>query len=301
MESILGCLNWPYNQALESRKTSYEQRKESLSFYDQCKWLTQLRAANEHQVGEIAVGASRGMPKRLVLAFQAFLRRMRAGEATGFPRFRPLSRCRTIDVADPHNGMVSRQNGYYLIRLNGFLRLRARTARPLPLDAPLKAVSLTQRGRRWEASLVHAVEKQPLAPSVAAAGIDLGIRERMTCSDGTVVARARRESKRKRRLKRSVVHCWKGSTTRRRRVAALQRFDRTQYIRERNDCHRATGGIIRRHGLIAFEAPTVTDMTRSANRKAVRPGSNVKAKAGLNREVLAQNWSLPRSPIFISD
>ena len=256
MESILGCLNWLYNQALESRKTAYEQRKQSLSFYDQCKWLTQLRTANEHQLGEIAIGASRGMLKRLDLAFQAFFRRVRAGKAPGFPRFRPISRCRTIDVADPHNGMVRLHKGCYLIRLKGFPRLRVRRARPLPLDAPLKSVRLTQRGHRWEASLVYVVDKQPLAPSVAAVGIDMGIRKR---------------------------------------VAALQRFDRKQYIRERNACHRATTGIIRQHGLIAVEALKVTNMTRSARGTADQPGSNVKAKAGLNREVLAQNWSLLQS------
>ena len=297
MESILGCLNWLYNQALENRKTAYEQRQQSLSFYDQCKWLTRLRAANEHQLGEIAIGASRGMLKRLDLAFQAFFRRVRAGEAPGFPRFRPISRCRTIDVADPHGGMVSRHNGYYLLRLKGFPRLRVRSARPLPLDAPLKSVRLTQRGRRWEASLVYAVEKQPLAPSVAAVGIDMGVRKRMTCSDGTVMARARRDWKRKRRLQRSVSRSRKGSATRRKRVAALQQFDRKQYIRERNACHRATTGIIRQRGLIAVEALKVTNMTRSARGTADQPGSNVKAKAGLNREVLAQNWSLLQSQL----
>ena len=184
LESILGSLNWLYNQALESRKTAYEQRNESLSFYDQCKWLTQLRTTNEQALGEIAIGASRGMLKRLDLAFQAFFRRVRAGQAPGFPRFRPVRRCRTIDVADPHNGMVGRHNDDYLIRLKGFPRLRVRSARPLPLDAPLKSVRLTRRGNRWEASLVYAVEKQPLAPSVAAVGIDMGIRKRLTCSDG---------------------------------------------------------------------------------------------------------------------
>ena len=297
LESILGCLNWLYNQALESRKTAYEQRKASLSFYDQCKWLTGLRTANEHELGEIAIGASRGVLKRLDLAFQAFFRRVRAGEAPGFPRFRPISRCRTIDVSDPHSGMVSLHNGYYLIRLKGFPRLRVRSARPLPLGAPLKSVRLTRRGHRWEASLVYAVEKQPLAPSAAAVGIDMGIRKRMTCSDGTVVARAQRDWQRKRRLQRSVSRGRKGSATRRKRVAALQRFDREQYIRERNACHRATSRIIRQHGLIAVEALKVKNMTRSAKGTAEQPGSNVKSKAGLNREVLAQNWSLLRSQL----
>ena len=297
MESILARLNWLYNQALENRRTAYREREEALSFYDQCKWLTQLRAANEHGLGEIAVGASRGMLKRLDLAFQAFFRRVRADEAPGFPRFRPVSRCRTVDVAGPRSGMVRFHNGSYLIRVKGFPRLRAYSARPLPLDAPLKSVRLTQRGRKWEASLVYELEREALAPLSSAVGIDMGVRKRMTCSDGTVVPRARRDWKRKRRLQRAVSRCEKGSATRRKRVAGLQRFERRQFVGERNACHRATTEIVRKHGLIAVEKLRIRNMTRSAGGTAEEPGSQVRAKAGLNREVLTQNWSLLRSQL----
>ena len=127
---------------------------ESLSFYDQCRWLTLLRTANEHGLGEISVAASRGILKRLDNAFQAFFRRVQVGEAPGLPRFRPSSRCVTIDVVCPHNGMVRLHNGYYLIRGQGFPRLRAYSAPPLPLETLLKAVRLTGRRCRREASPV---------------------------------------------------------------------------------------------------------------------------------------------------
>ena len=278
MESILRRLNWLYNPALENRKTACGKRKQPLSFYDQCKWLTQLRAANEHGRGEIAVGAGRGMLKRVELAFQAFLRRVRAGEAPGFPRFRPLSRCRTVDVAGPCNAIVRSHNGYYLICAKAFPRLRVCSARPLPMDAPPKSLRLTQRGRNWEASLVYEVEREALAPWEAAVGIDMGIRKHMACSDGTVVLQARRNWKRKRRLQRAVSRCMKGSATRRKRVAALQRFESKQ-------------------GLITVEKLQIGNMTRSGKGTAEEPGSKVKSKAGLNREVLTQNWSLLRSQL----
>ena len=298
MESILARLNWLYNQALENRRTAYSEREEALSFYDQCKWLTQLRAANEHGLGEIAVGASRGMLKRLDLAFQAFFRRLRAGEAPGFPRFRPVSRCRTVDVAGPRNGMVRFHNGSYLIRVKGFPRLRACSARPLPLDAPLKAVRLTQRGRKWEASLVYELEREALAPSAAAVGIDMGIRKRMTCSDGTVVPRARRDWKRKRRLQRAVSRCQRGSATRRKRVAALQRSERRQFVRERNACHRATTEIVRKHGLIAVEKLRIRNMTRSARghgagARLAGQGQGRAQQGGTNAELVASTVTAP--------
>ncbi len=89
MESLLGRLNWLYNQALQRRKTAYLELEQSLSFYDQCKWLTQLRAANEHGLAEIAVGAVRGMLRQLDHAFQAFLRRLRRARLPASPDSAP--------------------------------------------------------------------------------------------------------------------------------------------------------------------------------------------------------------------
>ncbi len=297
MDSILQRLNWLYNQALEARKVAYEQHQQSLSLYDQYQWLTHLRASNEHGLGEIALGPERGMLKRLDAAFRAFFRRVKAGGAPGFPRFRPISRCVTIDVAQVRGGMVQPHNGYYLIRVKGFPRLRAYAARPLPLDAPLKAVRFTKRGRHWEASMVYATEREPLAASVEPVGIDLGVRKRITCSDGTTYPRAQRDWKRKRRLQRALSRCKKGSQNSRKRKAKQARMARTEFVRERNACHRATSEIVGQYGLIAVENLKVANLTRSARGTADKPGSHVRAKAGLNREILSQNWALLRSQL----
>ena len=62
-------------------------------------------------MGEFALAASRGMLKRLDEAFRSFFRRVKSGEAPGFPRFRPVSRCRIIDVVNPSDGIVRFHNG----------------------------------------------------------------------------------------------------------------------------------------------------------------------------------------------
>ena len=89
MENILVRLNWVYNEALEERKTAYAERKEALSLYEQHKWLTGVRARNEHGLGEIAVGPARGMLKRLDEAFRSFFRRVKAGQAPGVSALPP--------------------------------------------------------------------------------------------------------------------------------------------------------------------------------------------------------------------
>ncbi len=183
MDNILGRLNWLYNQALEERKTAYAERKQTLHLYEQHKWLTGLRARNEQGLGEIALGPARGMLKRLDEAFQSFFRRVKAGQAPGFPRFRPLSRCVTIDLTKISDGTVKPRGGHYELEVKGFPRIRLHGSRELPAGVA-KAVRLTKRGRRWEASLVYAVERAALPASTQAVGIDLGVRKRWRAGSG---------------------------------------------------------------------------------------------------------------------
>lgn len=104
--------------------------------------------------------------------------------------------------------------------------------------------------------------------------------------------RGQRERQRQRKLHRALSRCRQGSRNRGLRKATLARLARKELVREWNACHRATTEIIRKHGLIAFERLKIRNMTWSGKGTAEEPGSNVKAKAGLNWEVLAQNWSL---------
>ena len=297
MDNLLWSLNWLYNSALEQRKTAYRERGESVNLYDQYKWLTKLRAANEHGLAQFALGPQRGMLKRLDASFKSLFRRVQAGQTPGFPRFRPISRCVTIDVTVVGKRMIREQGSFCVLRVSGFPRIKLYPCRSLPAGEALQNVRLTKRGRHWEASLVYAVERDALEPSVKAVGIDLGVRKRMTLSDGTTYPRHRCNGKRQRRLQRAVSRCKRGSKTRRKRVAKLAGFRRKECVAQRNQCHRATTDIIRANGLVAMEKLKVSNMTRSAKGSKGEPGRNVARKSGLNREILSQNWSLLRQQL----
>ncbi|MDE0104560.1 MAG: transposase [Bryobacterales bacterium] len=297
MFQIRRSLSWLYNQALEQRKTAWESDKKNVSYFDQCRRLTLLRREDPQGLGAIALGPQRGMLKRLDEAFQAFFSRLKAGQDPGYPRFKPLSRCVTIDVTQLGPRMVRKQGQRYVIRIRGFPRIECFPSRELPGGHRLKSLRLTLRGRRWEASLAYAVQKQALPSCTRAVGVDLGVRKRMTLSNGAVHAGHRRDWREIRRLKRKVSRCKRGSKNRRKAMARLARFWRRESVRERNACHRATTGIIRKHGLVAVERLRVANMTRSARGTKEEPGKNVAQKAGLNREILSQNWSLLRNQL----
>ena len=83
------------------------------------------------------------------------------------------------------------------------------------------------------------------------------------------------------------------------RIPARHRVrDRLRHkVRERNACHPAATGIVRRHGLTAVEKLRIRNLTRAARGTDEKPGSQGKAEAGPNREIAAQNWSLLRSQL----
>lgn len=297
MFRIRRSLNRLYNDSLEERKRAYQERKQKLSFYDQCKVLTKLRQTNEHGLGSIAVGPARGMLKRLDEAFKSFFRRVKVGQKPGYPRFRALARCVTIDVTSIRPSVLRDCGTYYAIRIKGFPKIQCYPSQTLPDSRQLQSLRLTLRGRHWHASMVYQLEQAAAEPATAATGIDVGVRKRMTLSNGKTYKPHKRNWKRMRKAQRAVARCKQGSQTRRKRVARLARYCRREFVSQRNALHRASTEIVRSYGLIAVERLKVVNLTRSAKGTEEAPGTNVNAKAGLNREVLAQDWSLLRSQL----
>ncbi len=107
-------------------------------------------------------------------------------------------------------------------------------------------------------------------------------RRRRPCSRASLADIARKQ----RRLSR----CHKGSRRFREQSRILANAHSRKRMGNRNECHRITTDIVRRFGHIGVEALTIRNMTRSAAGTLEEPGTNVGAKSGLNREILAQTW-----------
>jgi putative transposase len=68
------------------------------------------------------------------------------------------------------------------------------------------------------------------------------------------------------------------------RLRAKQSYRREDWL------HQKTTDLARTHGVVVVEDLRIGNLTRSARGTAERPGSNVKAKAGLNRSILGMAW-----------
>ena len=97
-----------YNTALADRIQTYTETGKGLSFADQTKHLTQWRK-DSHTLAVLNAQSEQVTLRRVELAFQSFFRRVKEGaeavgspsanananaKPCGFPRFKPLSRCK---------------------------------------------------------------------------------------------------------------------------------------------------------------------------------------------------------------
>ena len=87
-----------YNAALEERRTAWKGHQKSISFAEQSRSLTAIRSDFPDIEGSLHRRIQDATLKRLDRAFAAFHRRVRAGEAPGYPRFKPSRRWKTLEM-----------------------------------------------------------------------------------------------------------------------------------------------------------------------------------------------------------
>jgi transposase len=98
------------------------------------------------------------------------------------------------------------------------------------------------------------------------------------------------EARRLRLLKRRLARAKRGSTRRARVKRAIAKLTAREADRRRDWTEQASTDLARRFDLIRVEDLDVRSMTSSAAGSVERPGRNVGQKAGLNRGILASGW-----------
>jgi putative transposase len=165
-----------------------------------------------------------------------------------------------------------------------------------PVAGVVKTITVKREGRRWHVVLAcDGVLAEPLPATGRQAGVDLGVASFVTTSDGEHVPNSRylkRAAGRLATAQRVLARRQRGSTRRRRareRIAPLH----AKVQRQRLDhAHKTALGLVRAYDLLAHEDLKIARMTRSASGTAQQPGSNVTAKAGLNRSIHDAGWGM---------
>lgn len=173
--------------------------------------------------------------------------------------------------------------GYVRFRLSG----------PLLQKHGMARVTLDSAGR-WHVSFSAPQQPVDRQQSGRMIGLDLGIAQSLTTSDGQVFQAPQApegERTRRLRLERRLARQQKGSSRREATKFKLAKLKARQADRLKDWREKASTDLVRGFDLIAVENLRVGNMLRSARGSVETPGNNVRAKAGLNREISAQGWS----------
>ena len=102
----------------------------------------------------------------------------------------------------------------------------------------------------------------------------------------------KREHSRLQRLQRQLARARRGSNRRSRVKLAIARFRARETDRRKDWAEKASTDIARRFDVIRTEDLHIRGMTRSARGTRDNPGRNVRQKGGLNRGILRSGWGL---------
>jgi putative transposase len=210
-----------YNAALQERRDAWQKCGVSVNFAMQSAQLPGIKEVRP-EYRDINAQVLQDVLHRLDNAFQAFFRRLKAGEKPGYPRFQGKDRFDsfTYPQVGEHGGAVL-DGG--LLSLSKIGRIPIRLHRPL--QGTPKTITISREADGWYACISCAdVPVQPLPATGQETGIDLGIEAFATLSDGTRILHPGWYRKAERALKtaqRRVSRRKKGSNRRRKSVTLL--------------------------------------------------------------------------------
>ena len=258
---VLGVCRSLYNTALEQRITAYQRRRVSVSRFEQEAELKAIRAEFP-EYAAIHSHVLQDVLARLDKTYQAFFRRLTAGEKAGFPRYQARDRYHSFTYKEVGNGATV-ENG--LLVLSKIGRLAVRWSRPME-GAP-KTVTISKEADGYYVCFSCAdVPVQPLPLTGQETGIDLGIEAFATLSDGTRIFSPGWYRKAERALKtaqRRVSRRKKGSKRRRTAVTLLAKAHQ-KVQRQRQDFHHKTAlELVRANDLMYHEDLQTANMLKN--------------------------------------
>ncbi|MEV8596199.1 transposase [Streptomyces sp. NPDC052012] len=296
-----------YNGALQERRDAYRHTsKTSVKYGDQSAQLKEIRAFAPEWQGRWSFSSQQATLRRLDKAFQAFFKRVKAGQTPGYPRFKGVGHFDT--VVFPRDGDGCRWNStpdhrQIRVRLQGVGHVRVHQHRPV--RGGVKTISVKREGNRWYVVLTcDEVPAEELVPTGVITGIDMGVAHFLTTSDGEHVANPRFLQTMADQLAEAQRHLAafpkrSRQRTKRHRAAARKVAKLHARIRrQRADFHHKTArALVRDHDVIVHERLNTAGMTKTPAPRPdpEQPGgflpNGAAAKAGLNKSILDAGWA----------
>ena len=284
-----GHARFVWNLAVEQHRHWQPGRASAPGYLEQCRQLTTARA--EHPW--LAAGSQMVQQQALRDFAQAMANYF--GGSHGRPSWRKAGRdegFRVVAVKPGEVRRLSRHVGQVRVPKVGWVRFR--WSRAVPAGVKSYRVTMDRAGR-WHVAFTAVPEPIPAPGNGQTVGIDRGVAVSAALSTGELLRAPGlgvAERTRMLRLERKLARARRGSNRRRRVKHAIARLKARQTDRRKDWAEKVSTRLAREFDVICVENLAITGMTRSARGTADKPGRNVRQKSGLNRAILAQGWGL---------
>jgi putative transposase len=163
-----------WNTLLAERKTAWEERQETVDYYEQKAELPSLKAGERPSLSEVHSQVLQDVVLRLKKAVDAFFRRPRAGETPGYPRFRGKGRYDSLTFPQvPVGCALDAEEKRLVVSKAG--RIKVLLHRPLEGMPKTATIRRTATGK-WFVCFSCEWEPTSLPPTGRAVGIDVGLK-----------------------------------------------------------------------------------------------------------------------------
>lgn len=252
-----------YNHLLEKAKEHFKDTGKTFTKYDMIKWVTKFK--KEHpEYNEVYSQVLQNVPDRLSKAYKNFFRRAKEKrngkkQKVGFPRFRSF----VSSLTYPQSGFkIERKR----IELSKIGRINFVNHRKIGGKIKTLSIKKTKSGEWYITIFVEKEDILPFTNGKQPIGIDLGISNYGTLSDGNVFNNAeitKTQRKSLRRLQQRISRKKKGSANRRKAVRRLAKY--SEYIsRIREDhLHKLSHDLVNSYSFIAYEELKVANMVKN--------------------------------------
>lgn len=257
-EQTLSLCRELYNAGLQERRDAWKLNRLSISYFEQANQLADIKAVRD-DLDTVHSQVLQDVLKRLDKTFKAFFSRIKKGEKAGFPRFKGKNFFNSFCF--PQSGFNLQANKLTLSKI-GTMRIRLSRE----IIGKIKTCTLKREVDGWYVVFACETEKQLLEKTGESIGIDVGLENFATLSNGEQIENPRflRESEaRLKTAQRAVSRKKKGGHSRKKSVRLLRK-QHLKITRQRTDfLHKTANNLVERFDEITVEELHIRKMVKN--------------------------------------
>ena len=271
LRQFAGSCRFVYNKALALNVERYEKKEKRLGYAGLCALLPNWKMEHEFLAAVPAQALQQSL-KNLERAYTNFFQKR-----ADFPKFKKKGQRESFRI--PQGFEIDNRNGRIKLAKLGWMRYR----KSQDILGEASNVTVSESGGKWYVSVQTEREVEtPQHPSTSAVGMDWGVVNFVTLSDGEVVEQCQPLKKflpKLAKLQRRMAGKKKFSKNWRKAKACISKLH-TKVANIRKDfVHKVSNDISKNRVVVVIEDLQVKNLSKSASKKVAQ-------KSGLNRAIL---------------